>query len=342
MSKKVGWPDFWLERSLKSLMLLPLAKLVEITAARRLHKFKEAKVASKVPTLVVGNISVGGSGKTPFIMCLGKRLCELGISFGVVSRGYGGEAASYPQVVTPASDAREVGDEPVLIANTLGCPLVVSPKRAEAVDKLLEIAEVDLIISDDGLQHYALPRDIEVVMLDSTRANTGLGNSLCMPAGPLRESFTRLADVDYVVFNGGAPQSFLESRAALGEMSLEPFRFRNLATGEVKTLEDFKATRVSAVAGIGNPKRFFNTLVELGIGFEAHAFPDHHNFAPVDFLNMCKLMPVIMTAKDAVKCKDFAEENWWSLDVEAQCSEDLLVKLLADIQQLIKSRKEEE
>lgn len=342
MKVKAGWPDFWLKRSLKSLMLLPLAKLVSVTAARRLNKFKAANIVTKVPTLVVGNISVGGSGKTPFIICLGKRLCELGISFGVVSRGYGGKSESYPQVVLSHSDASEVGDEPVLIAKTLGCPVVVSPKRAEAVDKLLEIAEVDLIISDDGLQHYALARDIELVMLDSTRPNAGLGNALCMPAGPLREAVSRLIDVDYLVFNGGKPKVFLEGRAAVGEMSLEPFRFRNLASGEIKTLDEFAAKQVSAVAGIGNPQRFFNTLVDLGISFEAYAFPDHHNFSPADFMNMSQDCPVIMTAKDAVKCKDFAQDSWWSLDVEAQCSEDLVAQLLTDIQELIKQKKEEE
>jgi tetraacyldisaccharide 4'-kinase len=280
--------------------------------------------------IVVGNIVVGGSGKTPFIQWLGRQLAAQGIGYGVISRGYGGRAKHWPQVVTADSDAALVGDEPVLLAKTLGCPLVVSPKRSEALALLCAQDAPQVVISDDGLQHYALARDIEIVMLDAARANNGLGNGYCMPAGPLRESPARLQTVDYLVFNG-APSALYPSPACQGQMDLQPAYFYRLTDGERVNCDGFAGQCGYAVAGIGHPERFYASLEALGIRVEPLPFSDHHAYREADFIGLESEKPVFMTAKDAVKCEPFAKPNWWVLVVEPVCNEAFAHTLMTHI-----------
>lgn len=328
----MSWPSFWLKADWRSRLLTPLSQMVCWWARRRLERFRQTRPQSPGLVIVVGNIVVGGSGKTPFIQWLGRQLKARGLSYGVISRGYGGQAKAWPQIVTPDSPPGLVGDEPVLIAQSLDCPVVVSPKRAEALDLMLSRFDVDVVISDDGLQHYALARDIELVLLDSGRANNGLGNGLCLPAGPLREPAKRLNEVDFVVFNGDQPSGFEFSPPAIGQMQLKPDYFYALnQPGKRFDIHKFAGQAVYAMAGIGNPARFYETLQVLGVKVEPLNFSDHHAYRLEDFKSLDPQKPVLMTAKDAVKCQKFAADNWWALEVEPECSDPFAQNLLNHI-----------
>lgn len=347
----MSWPSFWAERRWPSKLLWPLSKLVCWEAARRLKAFEQHPPAKKstATILVVGNLVVGGSGKTPFIVWLVKQLQVKNLKVGIISRGYGGKSQQWPQWVTPESSAELVGDEPVLLAKQLGCPIAVSPVRADAVSMLQTAADLDVIISDDGLQHYGLVRDIEVVLVDSQRL---WGNGLCLPAGPLREAKTRLNRVDYVVYNGERLQGEKEP-AALEQksftMRLQPVCFRQVANPSVTLpAEAFSGQNVTAMAGIGNPQRFFDTLTSLSISIETHAFKDHHGFREEDFSGFDCAKPLLMTEKDAVKCTQLAVDsvtqepkNWWYLEVAPQADSDLLKALTQRIQHLNGNERDE-
>ena len=263
-----------------------------------------------VPVIVVGNITVGGAGKTPCVIWLCEILRAAGYTPGVVSRGYGGQAASWPQVVTLTSDTRQVGDEPVLIAVRTGCPVFAAPDRGAAIRALLEAEpEVDVIVSDDGLQHYAMARDVEIVVIDGARR---FGNGYCLPAGPLREPLSRLGEVDFKVCNGGV--------AHTGELSMQLAmdQAHNLLRPDwLCSLSELAGTRVHAVAGIGHPQRFFSQLREAGLDVIEHPFPDHHPFRAAD-IYFDDSLPVLMTEKDAVKCMPFADIQHWAVPVFAK------------------------
>lgn len=328
----MSWPGFWLKKDWRSRVLTPLAKWVAKVALSRLQTFQQTRPQSPGLVIVVGNIVVGGAGKTPFIIWLGHQLAAQGLRYGVISRGYGGRAKNWPQVVTAQSSPGLVGDEPVLLAQTLACPVVVSPKRAEALTKINELNQLDVVISDDGLQHYALPRDIEIVLFDSARPNGGLGNGLCLPAGPLREPISRLDQVDFVVFNGEQSTDIkLDSQVVVGEMQLQPKYFENLVSLQQRAPSEFAGQSGYAIAGIGHPQRFFNSLENLGIHCESQAFSDHYQYSLDDFKNFDPAKPVFMTRKDAVKCQAFAKDNWWALEVEPQCSTEFSQALLERI-----------
>lgn len=330
----MSWPRFWLQADWRSHLLKPLSQIVCWWARRRLIQFRLTRPQSAGLVIVVGNVVVGGSGKTPFIQWLGHQLKARGLSYGVISRGYGGQSKIWPQIVTPDSAPGLVGDEPVLIAQSLGCPVIVSPKRAEALDLMLRRFEVDVVISDDGLQHYALPRDIEVVLLDSARANNGLGNGWCLPAGPLREPAKRLNEVDFVVFNGDQPIGFEFSPPVVGQMRLKPDYFYALKQPAKRfDIHAFAGQSAYAMAGIGNPTRFYQTLETLGLKVEPLKFSDHHAYRSEDFKSLDLQKPVFMTAKDAVKCQEFATDNWWVLEVEPECSDSFARSLLTRISQ---------
>ncbi len=324
------WPGFWLSVNWRTRLLLPLAQWVEWVAARRLARFRAQPPQSECLVIVVGNIVVGGTGKTPFIQWLGRQLASQGIRYGVISRGYGGHSREYPRWVNAQSSPLEVGDEPVLLAKTLGCPLVVSPKRRDALALLCSHDAPQVVISDDGLQHYALARDIEIVMLDAARPNNGLGNGYCMPAGPLREGPARLQTVDYLVFNG-TPDAFYPSPACQGQMELQPAYFYRLTDGERVCCDAFCGQCGYAVAGIGHPERFYASLNGLGIALQPLPFSDHHSYRAADFVGLESEKPVFMTAKDAVKCEPFAKPNWWVLVVEPMCDEAFSQTLMAHI-----------
>jgi len=310
----------WYERGILTQLLRPLSWVyLAIVNLRRFlyrHGIKKG-VKLPVPVIVVGNISVGGTGKTPLVIWIANYLKQAGRKPGVVSRGYGGRARSWPQQVRPDADPVIVGDEAVVISRRTGCPMAVGPDRVADGQALLQYAGVDVIISDDGLQHYALERTVEIAVIDGIRR---FGNGFCLPAGPLRELRTRLDEVDCRVTNGVAAQ---------GEV---PMRYKaeraiNLVTQEVRTLDDFKNQTVNAIAGIGNPDRFFNFIRAGGFRINTRAFPDHHTFSPneIDFPDDEALF---MTEKDAVKCQRFARENWWYIPVDAVLPDSFGAELL--------------
>jgi tetraacyldisaccharide 4'-kinase len=256
-----------------------------------------------VPVIVIGNLSVGGTGKTPLTIALAEGLRERGYTPGVVSRGYGG-TQKLPLLLDASAEPSQVGDEPCLI-RTSGVPVAVGRDRPAAA-KLLIDAGCDVVIADDGLQHYALARDLEICVIDGVRR---FGNGRLLPAGPLREPMSRLQKVDYRVCNGGA--------VAPGDIAMELHggMARALVDDHAQPLADFAGQTVHAIAAIGNPARFFASLRAQGLQVIEHPFPDHHAFVPNDFPFDGK--PVLMTEKDAVKCRTFAQAHWWSVPVRA-------------------------
>lgn len=324
----------WYSGGVLPKLLLPLSWLfASISAARRIWlKNRSKNNQLPVPVIVVGNISVGGTGKTPLLITLLNSLKQAGYRPGVVSRGYGGKAPAYPLLVESNTLVDHSGDEPLMIARQSGCPVVVDPNRFRAARFLLAQTDCNVILSDDGLQHYRLPRDIELVVVDGQR---GFGNGYLLPAGPLRESVRRLATVDSVLVNGE-----LKSKNGWTEFGEKAVEMRVVAQPLLRSisgkpsiaLRDWQYTRrrVHAVAGIGNPQRFVDTLSCYGFQPELHAFPDHHQFVAND-LCFDDDRPVIMTAKDAVKCESISGEDSWVLDVAAELPESWLKKFLEKI-----------
>ncbi len=325
----------WYSQNLFSRLLQPVAALFAMVARRRRQHYLSAVAAGSlwrppVPVIVVGNISVGGTGKTPVVIALVEYLAGLGYHPGVVSRGYGGKPDSLPLMVSTHTSARQCGDEPLLIHLRTGCPVVIDPDRPRAVRHLLAQADCDVIISDDGLQHYALYRDIELAVVDGER---GLGNGLCLPAGPLRESPSRLAEVDAVLINGGGKVAAASNGHGF---YLQPRSFVQLRSGERRALDNFdRQSRVHAVAGIGNPARFFASLRAMGFELCAHEFDDHFIYAAQD-IEFSDDNRVIMTEKDAVKCRAFASERHWYLAVDAELPEQFMQWLAQRLQSVVR------
>lgn len=316
--------EHWYRGSPWLLLLWPLSLLFCLLVMLRRLLFRIGVLHSErlaVPVIVVGNITVGGSGKTPLVLWLAEFLRRHGYRPGLISRGYGGKAASWPQAVAADSDPREVGDEALLLARRSGCPMAVGPDRVAAARLLLEHYAVDLIISDDGMQHYRLGRDIEIAVLDGERR---LANRLCLPAGPLREPPGRIRSVDFVVSNGSAGE---------GEwpMQLVAADALPLLAGPPRPPSDFASGPVHAVAGIGNPARFFATLRALGLEPIEHPFPDHHPFGKGE-LDFNDTAPVLMTEKDAVKYLDYAGRRHWYLPVTARLPDEFGNSLLAALE----------
>ncbi len=300
----------WYQGGVVSRLLWPLGALFCGVVQLRRWTYGTGWLASDaapVPVVIVGNITVGGTGKTPLVAWLARHLLERGYRPGVLTRGYRGEAVEWPQFVTADASAAHVGDEALLLARRSGCPVVAGPDRGDDVRYLLERAECDIILSDDGMQHYGLKRDVEIAVIDGQR---GLGNRLCLPAGPLREPVSRLHEVDLVIVNGTDKGRY-------------PFAFQMQPTMAVnvkdpritRPLDEFRGRTVTAVAGIGNPGRFFDGLRGKGLDVEGHAFPDHHPFRQEDLAPFGD-GPLLMTEKDAVKCESWAADDWWYVAVE--------------------------
>ncbi|GAA3978415.1 tetraacyldisaccharide 4'-kinase [Allohahella marinimesophila] len=364
-------------QGLALLLLLPLSWLFTAVAAQRRRGLARQAAASPVPTLIVGNLSVGGTGKTPLVIALIRRLQTDGFRIGVISRGYGSEpqgGAGYPLGVGQYPDASIVGDEPLLIHHATGAPVYVDPDRPRARQALLHAHHCDLVISDDGLQHYALSRDFELVVIDAKR---GLGNGHCLPAGPLREPPSRLRDIDAIIVNEGAIKQTASKQHSEGQavadaerrgrsetlpgltasntattlagrcwpMTLATERLRPLlgheaepssadlgSPGERQLAPPQPGESITAVAGIGNPSRFFDTLRALGYKVVECPFPDHHDFQAADFSDLQG--PVVMTEKDAVKCRALLadrSQQFWVLGVSAILPEGLYQQILHDL-----------
>lgn len=294
-----GSPPWW---------TLPLEALYRAVVRRRAERFRNAPsnvVRLSVPVVVVGNITVGGTGKTPLIVALAKAMKQRGFVPGIVSRGYGGSERG-PYLLTGDDEPSKVGDEPSLIRQS-GVPVAIGRERPEAAQLLVD-AGCNLILADDGLQHYRLGRDVEICVIDGERR---LGNGHLLPAGPLREPASRLDDVDFIVVNGGMPVADEVAMRLVGGIAVnmhDPSR--------TAPLSDFAGRPAHAVAGIGNPARFFASLSAQGIAVHGHPFADHHAFTRDDF-TFADGCPVLMTDKDAVKCRGFARENWWRVPVSA-------------------------
>jgi tetraacyldisaccharide 4'-kinase len=306
---------YWYTLNPLALVLWPFSLLYGVAMTLRRYAYRWGLLKSErlpVPVIVVGNLTVGGTGKTPLVLRLVELLRAAGYRPGVVSRGYGGQAERWPQTVRADSDPRQVGDEPVLLARRGGCPVVVAPDRVVAARALLHDHACDVIVSDDGLQHYALARDLEIAVMDGTR---GVGNGACLPAGPLREPAGRLHSVDFIIGNG---------MAHVGEylMTLVGERAVNLNDPQIScAVALFRNVLVHAVAGIGHPARFFSALKGHGLRLLEHPFPDHHPFSAAD-LRFGDDLPVLMTEKDAVKCRGLAQERFWYVPVRAVLDAD--------------------
>lgn len=306
----------WYSESKWQWVLFPFAVVFSWVARIRrwyLERFKQQQFST--PIVVVGNLTVGGVGKTPLLITLAQTLNSRGLSVGVVSRGYGGKLRQYPHEIRLSDDPFLVGDEPLVIAKNIVGPVIVSPRRVDAVQYLIDNHEPDVILSDDGLQHYSMGRSIEIAVIDGQRR---FGNGHYLPAGPLRESSKRLNEVDYVVTNGDA----LNDEFA---MSVQADSIINIKT-ELSLQSDLLQQPVVAVAGIGNPQRFFDSLERLNIQYSQRIYPDHHRFqvSDTDFGEQ----QVIMTEKDAVKCKAFATDKHFYLKVSAKVDEAFIDKLV--------------
>lgn len=323
----------WYEKKRWIWLLYPFSLLYSYLASVRKTQYLTGKKTvwhAPVPVVIVGNISVGGSGKTPLAITLVERLQEAGYQPGIVSRGYGAATTNFPHAVSVNDNPIDVGDEPLLLAQRAGCPVVIDPDRVSAAKFLLDQFDCDLLISDDGMQHYALGRDIEIAVVDAAR---GFGNNLCLPAGPLREPVDRLNQVDFIVYNGGINDTAPVNDTRSFSMHLRPCQFIALNDGQAISLDQWQGARkVHAVAGIGNPQRFFNTLRELGFDLIEHVFPDHHKFSLSDFSNLSDI-PILMTEKDAVKVEADWLSNAWFLRVSAQLDETFFVDLKSRLKQ---------
>jgi tetraacyldisaccharide 4'-kinase len=306
--------DNWYGKSRWTLLLLPFNIIfVLLSHFRRWWLIQFKQRTPTVPVIVVGNISVGGTGKTPLIIALVKKLQAEGFSPGVISRGYGSQAPEYPYLVSKESTAIEAGDEPLSIFQQTLCPVAIGPKRFESISMLRD-RKVDLILSDDGLQDYSLGRHLEIAVVDGQR---WFGNGWRLPVGPLREAVSRLSVIDMLVVNNPSKNSLVRN---FHSMQIKPCRWVNIKTNKQLSLQDFHPIGFHAIAGIGNPQRFYQTLKQLDMDFIEHDFPDHHQYNQEDF-DFAAEDCVVMTEKDAVKCQSFAKQNWYYLVVEAGLDE---------------------
>ncbi|WP_062065954.1 tetraacyldisaccharide 4'-kinase [Cellvibrio sp. OA-2007] len=331
------WLAAWYGKRRWTLLLMPLLGIFVLLANLRRYWFERYTQKRLVtPVIVVGNISVGGTGKTPLLIALVKWLQQQGFNPGVISRGYGGKASHYPYLLNAQSTAAEAGDEPVTIYQQTGCAVCVGPDRVAAA-RVLEDENCDILLSDDGLQHYRLGRDIEIAVVDGQR---GLGNGWRLPVGPLREPKSRLKTVDWVVVNSPTDDFVLPG---LVDLFYVPMRicaqdFINLKSSEKVSLNELSSVQVNAVAGIGNPQRFHNTLTELGLTAKLHSFPDHHIYSEQDF-QLANHLPLVMTEKDAVKCRDFAQPNWFYLPITASLPDSFWQALQQKLERICMQKK---
>ena len=330
--------DAWYRGAWWLQLLRPLSWLFNVLAAARRRRLTAQQCKSALPVIIVGNLTVGGAGKTPVVLALGSALRQQGWRVGVLSRGYGGQSRHYPLFVKADTDVRASGDEARMLRRHHRGPLVVDPDRCRGLHALEESGLCDVVVCDDGLQHYRLGRDIEVVVVDAER---GFGNGLTLPAGPLREPAQRLAGVDVIVLNGRQAEAQLaktleQQSTPIGSVQLQPAAWINVKTGQRVSLQNFQMVNFSeedekrqvyAIAGIGHPQRFFDSLAAMGIDAHCEGFPDHHAYRAAD-LSFADSDLLLMTEKDAVKCERFAQDNWWYLAIEPQLDNDVLTAVI--------------
>ena len=321
--------DYWYITNPFVWLLLPLSWLycVVVSVRRKLYQLNILKSYDhEIPVVVIGNIVVGGSGKTPLLIALCEYLQARNIRVGVVSRGYGGLATGINQI-SKADDAERVGDEPLMIYRHTGVPVVIGRDRSAAIDYLLANNEIDIILSDDGLQHYRMCRQYEIAVIDSSR---GFGNGFCLPAGPLRERKSRLKDVDLVVYNDTDG-----SVSGSCSYTLQLNKCKNITDGNVRELSEFTGKTLHAVAGIGNPGRFFDNLRDRKLTIIEHPFADHHMYRMSDFSGWNDEC-ILMTEKDAVKCQQLPLSDAWSVGVTVTLSAELESRLSQDLASLLR------
>ncbi len=310
----------WYKQSKITFFLKPLSWLFcyIVWLRKNLYQFNILKsYRLNVPVIIVGNITVGGNGKTPLVIWLADKLKQSGYRPGIISRGYGGLAKKWPQQVRPDSDPLVVGDEAIVISRRTSCPMAVGPNRVETGRALVKYSNCDIVISDDGMQHYRLKRDIEIAVVNNS---SKFGNGFCLPAGPLREPISRLELVDFIVSNGGDNKDTYN-------MWYKGNTLHSLRANETINLTEFENKNVHAVAAIANPEQFFLNLQKYNIELIKHVFLDHYSFSAKDLLFDDDL-PIIMTEKDAVKCHRFNIKNCWYLPIECEISNSLELSIL--------------
>jgi len=328
-------------RSGLAFLLAPLSVLFGFIVRARRAAYATGRLAARrvaKPVIVIGNVTVGGTGKTPFVIWLANMLAGRGHRVAIVTRGYGGNSKTWPREVTADSDPRDVGDEPVLMAQKTAALVIADPDRVRAAEQAIARA-ADVILSDDGLQHYRLFRDGEIVVVDGAR---GLGNGRMLPAGPLREPSNRLAQVDLILVNR-RDEKMLElefpARVPSVEFRLFAMNARSMSSGATRELESFRQLKIHAVAGIGHPQAFFQALRAAGLHIVEHAFADHADLQPAD-LDFGDSAPVLMTEKDAVKCRRFADGRFWTVQAEVQLSKQHQTRILSIVDGILERHRQ--
>jgi len=321
--------------SLLTILLWPLGQLYCLLARLRRGCYRINLLSSSkpaVPVIVVGNITTGGTGKTPLVILLAQWLSKAGYHPGIVSRGYGGRTRHFPLQVLADSTPEEVGDEPLILARHSGCPVMVDPDRSRAASHMVETLSCDIILTDDGLQHYRLQRDLEIAVVDGDRQ---FGNQYCLPAGPLREPISRMDTVDLCITHYRTAPAKQKGHV----LWLQTGNLVSLSNDTLqKDINEFVGQTVHAVAGLGNPQRFFANLQALGLNIIPHAMPDHHNYSPMDIIFNDDFQ-VVMTEKDAVKCRALMDsvnnkQYYWYLSVSAQTDNNFKEIFLSKVKEL--------
>ena len=333
MSIDLKLQGIWYGRSRAAWVLLPLSYIffVVVLVRRALYKcglFRSYRLAK--PVVVVGNLTVGGTGKTPLVIWLANTLGSLGIRVGVITRGYGGKAITWPQQVTADSDPHSIGDEAVLIAQQTNALVVAGPNRV-ASGQWAVAAGAELIISDDGLQHYRLQRDYELLVIDASRC---FGNGHLLPAGPLREPVTRLQQVDLVVVNQRDLGHAFDCNRPMVSYNVSLGGLRSLVSSKQLAIDYFVGQRVHVITAIGHPHSFISALERLGMTVDSRLYPDHAQFSRQD-IDFDDDLPILMTEKDAVKCSGIADSRHWAVSIDVQLSDPDREQLLMRIQQVM-------